>query len=351
MALVFYGHFVELVYKAGSGLAFHQFRFIYSFHMPLFFFMSGFFWKNRSNTLSEEGKRLFFRRLVPVFFFGVLLLPLWLASCWFSYRAGDFDRVIWRIQSYARGNPEPDYLTWFLVCLFTTELIACMLLPILRRRLTISIVAAVFLGAGLLLCDHMEFAEQVFGFRKNTWYIHESLVAFGFYALGYVLFPILSRCRQWHILVRMFLAAFLLFITFPISSLNNPEKGFVVLMAMSNHGESIPFVVSALTGIAGVLMLSGLIPSNRPTRFIGKHTVILLGLNGVFFHFVNRRFLSWYMPPDAVIPTTLYCVFITLLSFVVCIPFVMLIDRWFPRFVGRGKRDGAIGGGYGRLRS
>jgi len=44
MYLVYYGHFIEKLYYAGSIAAFSELKLIYSFHIPLFFFLAGIFW-------------------------------------------------------------------------------------------------------------------------------------------------------------------------------------------------------------------------------------------------------------------------------------------------------------------
>ena len=44
--LVYHGHVVERMMYLGNVAAAHQYKFIYSFHMPLFFVLSGFIAKD-----------------------------------------------------------------------------------------------------------------------------------------------------------------------------------------------------------------------------------------------------------------------------------------------------------------
>ena len=72
MFLVFYGHYVEQLFllEGENGMAMMQYKFIYSFHMPLFFMLSGFFAKRQNDTV-RYIKVLISRRIVPVFSFAI----------------------------------------------------------------------------------------------------------------------------------------------------------------------------------------------------------------------------------------------------------------------------------------
>ena len=79
---VFYGHIVSKLFTTyaipTAGL---QYKLIYSFHMPLFFLLSGFLVKETQHRkLVMFMKNKFMTRIVPFFFFNILVLP-----CYFIY--------------------------------------------------------------------------------------------------------------------------------------------------------------------------------------------------------------------------------------------------------------------------
>src|SRR4051812_19851447 len=76
--LMFYGHVVQLSFR-GNHAAEEQMRLIYSFHMPVFFVMAGFFFRP-ARDLGLRVRQLAARRLVPVMFFALAFLPLWTFS-------------------------------------------------------------------------------------------------------------------------------------------------------------------------------------------------------------------------------------------------------------------------------
>lgn len=75
MFLVFYGHYIEMFAKSGNTIASIQFQIIYSFHMPLFFMISGFFAKANVEK-SSFVRNIFLSRMIPVYVFAMIALPI-----------------------------------------------------------------------------------------------------------------------------------------------------------------------------------------------------------------------------------------------------------------------------------
>ena len=118
MYLVFYGHFIEKLYYAGSVLIFPELKLIYSFHVPLFFFLSGVFFKIDNRPLGLIVLNKFKTRIMPTFFFGLIAIPWFLFLDKFTVAA-----VLLKAKAYLLGHPELNWVTWFLVCLFSLEII------------------------------------------------------------------------------------------------------------------------------------------------------------------------------------------------------------------------------------
>lgn len=341
MFLVFYGHLVERVYNAGVPEAFYQFKFIYAFHMPLFFFMAGFFWRP-STRISDQIKKLVLRRLIPVFAFAALLLPLWPIHQWQWFGSVHWRNIMWQALDYFHGAPRLNWITWFLVCLFTCEFLAMLIFPKLRSRRLVFLFGVCTLFIGLVMCQNISAIVRIFGVAKNTWFIHESIVALGFYSMGYALFPQICSLAQRHsrtVYPLGMLALGALLLTYKI---NNPSEYFVVMLTSSSHGKMLPFVTSAVAGITLILSLSVIMPRLSIILFIGKNTLPLLGLNGVFVHFANARFVARLLPESTFFSVTIYCAAVTLFSLAVSAPIVAIMDRLVPQLVGRSHKDGPL---------
>jgi fucose 4-O-acetylase-like acetyltransferase len=339
MFLVFYGHVVEAMVDEGYQAAFPQFKFIYSFHMPLFFIIAGFFFKRRFPTIVLEIRDLFFRRLIPVLIFGALTLPFWLLFYRYVFGYIQWDDLALRTYRYIQGHPDLNTITWFLICLFTTEVIAAFLLPS-RNPVIILLLSLIFFRLGLPITTNIKPIVTILGIQRNTWYFHESLVAFGFYALGLWVFRFLRNLTAIHPLIRAVLAIIALMLTLLTFDLNGDYEGFVAIMKISEHGSAGWFLLTALTGTFFTLLLSTLLPRNRLVTFIGRNTLVYLGISGIFHEFINDLLVRNVPISDTTPSVILVSLLITLASIILSIPLVWFLIGEFPQLVGRPYQDG-----------
>ncbi|MCI1935259.1 MAG: acyltransferase [Bifidobacteriaceae bacterium] len=98
-------------------------QWIYAFHMPLFFWLSGYLFHARPPR--QFIRRKVFTLLIPYLFFGVLAWFFW---AFFEYDYGDHaDDVVPALQNLFIGragnvNNPANAPLWFLLCLFMTEI-------------------------------------------------------------------------------------------------------------------------------------------------------------------------------------------------------------------------------------
>jgi fucose 4-O-acetylase-like acetyltransferase len=276
-----------------------------------------------------------------VFFFGIVSLPFWVGEFLLTGSPSLYE-IKWRTLGYVRGAPGLNWMTWFLVCLFTTELLAYGIMPRIERSLRYILVSLFFLLLGLFLCDSISAAEKLFGLQKNTWYVHEALVAFGFYSLGYLLFPYFKNLDELNPQTRVAFAALFLGLAAWTNQLNDAGDRFAVFLIGSSHGFKVPFLVTSILGSLGVVVVSSLIPSTSFFRVVGANTVILMGLNGLFHNFVNKRVASLYAPMDGHLVIFSYVLTVTLFSISVCLPVIYFLNRWVPQLVGKSGQRGPI---------
>lgn len=349
--LMFYGHVIQSRASAGNLAAVDQLRLIYSFHMPLFFVLAGFFFRPAAQ-LGQRVRQLALQRLVPVVFFGLLLLPVWAA---FAVRHD----LPWSYYvrplglAYLRGRPELDWVTWFLVCMFVCELMALWCLPRLKSVAAQLLFAAACLWGGVLLCNHGDAFEGWLGAVSSVWFVREAIVALGFYTIGHALYPlaIALSSRRW---VGLGLIVACVAGVMSTYRLNHPHEALAVMMAAAEHGDVVDFVFTALAGTLGMVSVSQLLPQVRWVGWVGRNALPLLGLNGVMFHFLNHKLAEIWPLADRPLDVTLYVLVITSVSLLACVPLVKLMNRYVPQLVGQVHVSGpwfpALDGGAGRAR-
>ena len=337
--LVFYGHLIEPLINTDDAV-FLQFKFVNSFHMPFFFFVSGFFFKRNLKPL-QRVKTLFLRRIVPVFAFAILLLPFWIGKEVIFSSTPNWGIILHKAIQYVKGNPGLDVITWFLVCLFTAEILALFIHFIFKSRIAIVIIGIISLIFGLFICDHIYFVMRVTHIPRNFWYAHESLIALGFYLIGYFLFPIIRDLKVNYIMIAFYTLICFLILLFTYN-LNNPYGDFFMSMYNSFHGNFIWFLIDAFSGTFFIIFLSKLIPSKKILLFFGQSTLLLLGLNGIFHHFINNEISVIYSQNINVLLLTAYSVILTAISLLLCYFPIKFLNKYFPQLFGKPFLNGPI---------
>lgn len=112
--------FLMVFNHVGFGNFFHTY--IQSFHMPLFFLLSGYLWKNRS--LSDQLKKRVKTLIIPYFSFAILYVPL----C-FIFDDMPFLKSFINVFTFPTNI---DYMQnpalWYLICLFNSEILFTIIL-------------------------------------------------------------------------------------------------------------------------------------------------------------------------------------------------------------------------------
>jgi fucose 4-O-acetylase-like acetyltransferase len=336
IVLMYYGHVlaslpsIESGRGVGPGLA--EMRFIYSFHMPLFFLMAGFFFRPAANVLPRM-RELAVRRLIPVAFFGLLLLPLWSLG---PLRHGE---SMWveigpMLQGYLRGMPKLNWVTWFLVCLFVCECIALLVLPRFRSMPAKLACGLVSIYLGVQACNHLDAVARLFGIESHTWFIYEAIVAFGLYAVGNALYPALQALSRQRVMAAA-IGVLCLSLAALASPLNAASAGQVVMMAAERQGVPTLFAFTAICGSVGVIALAMLVQRWTVMRLLGRHSMALLGMSGLFYHFVNPHLMARWPPAETPLTLTLYAAVVTAVSVALVLPFALFVMRHAPVLVGK----------------
>jgi fucose 4-O-acetylase-like acetyltransferase len=339
--LVIYGHIVQSMQRAAAPGIFFQYKFIYSFHMPLFFMLSGFFFKKRNLSVPQKIKSVILKRLVPVLFFELILIPIWPIYLYLKFGYIDFTLLGDKFISFVCGNPAFNGITWFLVCLFVVELIAIFVIDKVEKVSIGLLIAALFFNFSLVLTGNMKAAEQSFGISKNFWYLHEALVAFGFYAFGYSIFRYIKKLSKLNILWRLFLLVVFCALTILTYNLNQPVSD-VVLMKVSRHGDSTLFLISAFSGSFFVIMPSSLIPRSKFLDLLGRNTLVLLGTSGFFHSFVNSYLIGKFPHLDSLFLATGFGILITAFNVLLSVPAIKVLNRYLPQLVAKPYHPGSL---------
>ncbi len=322
MLLVIYGHLLEPIYPARpdlgrdfASLAFAQWQVIYSFHMMLFFFVSGVVNRSLPKKPWHEALRASLRLLA-------LAWVVHLLGVFVAFVSGTRPDLFASAQTALSGTLLPlvqGYywsvgVLWFLTSLCCVQFLAYLCLHF-RIPPPLIIVAALIGTVAVVYLD----APNQFLFR--TW-----MPALSFFVLGFVWSQHLPRLPGWT-LVPLCIAVVLLA---PLnggcsfSAGETCEPTFGVRMFAGAYGYLPLFFLSAVVGTLAVASASMLLAKTALAEFlatIGRNSLELFIINGFVATFLPPVIAGvrwpasswWFYPIAAVIVIALHLVALQLL--------------------------------------
>lgn len=172
---VYLGHFAD---NAGR-----MYSFVFAYHVPLFFFVSGFFAHNKKDeTILQSVKNKFLQLMIP--YFGFVIITAIIYSLCMDVSMSDMliqGLLGIRNQLFAKS-------LWFLPCLFVMSVIYSLILRVVKKKNFALIVAII-----VFVITQTLFAKSPSGYPSWFWNIDSALYYLIFYAIGAVLYSYLKN--------------------------------------------------------------------------------------------------------------------------------------------------------------
>lgn len=298
---------------------FTLFKYIYSFHMPLFFFISGFLFP--SNCYKNNLKDYIYKKQItlirPYFVFGFISLFIYTI-----YRGYDISglKALYIANRKMIQSPEFDTPLWFLPCLFVVSIaFYVMNMYIKNEKLILAIT----------------FVLSILGYKTLNNPILPFTADSGLYYLLFFVFGFIIKRRYDNL-------SKLLRFCFPVALLLNIYawfyKGNIHIYILDY------FIVTllALSGIVVYLSIAILISTNANARikailsFFGKNSLSFMALHNPVRDFVFGIIL-WSMKGN--FDVNKYTRLENFIGTIICcLPFVVLINEYFPFILGKGSK-------------
>jgi acyltransferase len=268
---------IVLVVAGHTHLPSEQHRWIYSFHMPLFFLISGFLLSPGAFSVSLRefvSKRI--RKLLALYFgFGIL------AMIYYCYAFRDTKSLGMSLQErivsllYASGSTNQSADLYPVVLWYFPGLICALLLVYGSWQIPSKIGKFFALGSIVVLGTMM--AELAL-----PWELESGCIAAGWIAIGHTL-----RLRQWDLAtvpapVPVGLVAVLIGSTLALFNSSPPD---IRLASLGNPWLSVP---AALLIIVGFFLLCKNLPSFRLITAISAATILIFPTHTMAFPYVDR---------------------------------------------------------------
>ena len=350
IALVFYGHFVEEFMLLQNSVAASQYKFIYSFHMVLFIILAGYVAKERTYDISFAGfaRNRFFSRLLPFIFFTLLMIfpTIFFDGKFFDLDLPSFEGYAKGLIATVFGLPLFCVPSWFLLLIIGVELVHFGFFRFFRdsdRKILGA--AVIFYVVGYLLNLKLDIFNPLKG-RTVGWnylFIHEAITLYSFYLIG------VYMRRKAYLADRTSLkiaapSALMLFaaVLFTYQRNNGPFNFHVydaVVILFASHGDILLFPLTAMAGCLMILFVAGMNRAPGLILYMGQNTLVLMCLNGIFYHYINPQLAKWILDNlgGSPVMVTVSGAMTTVISLLLCIPFIYGFNRYLPQMIGKKK--------------
>lgn len=306
--------------------------FIYSFHMPLFFFLSGcLFSYDKHPTFREFALKRFKGLMVPYLWINLFTYLFWLligknfgedssiSIPWYSPLIG-----------ILTGNGKlmiHNTPMWFFLCLYLLEIIYYPLFKPLQNRPYSTLAAILLTGvAGYInyTCNPVTL----------PFCMGPAIVGMTFYGTGNLMVRYIKPIQRINLLyIILLLATF--FTVFFIS-----RKNGYVIMSTNDYKNYLFFFIGSLAGI-GLICSVGNLLSLKP---VFKNTIIYISQNTLLinsFHLLVFSFMKGIMvfglhiPLESLYANTTADIVFSFISLFLCLPVAYIVNRYFPFIVGK----------------
>ena len=258
-------------------------NYLYSFHIPLFFFISGYFFPGMKNQLrfKEYFNKRFKRLMLPYFGYGIFTYLVWLAvGRKFGVNKELAISPLKPLIGLFYGNGFDNYLVfniaiWFLPALFSTLILYFWLFHYFNRN-------QVYLFSGTLALLIIGIIDSKYNNFRLPWGIDISFVAIFFIYLGHQGKAVLSKIWRQKTYIKFGLGILFLLIGYFFQRLNSG-----VSFNSHSYGNIFYCILAASSSILGYTVVTKVLLNNRILVFLGVNSLKILALHILSFSLIS----------------------------------------------------------------
>ena len=304
-------------------------NYIYSFHLPLFFFISGLtFGDSDKLSFKEFAKKRIKGLLIPYLIINIICYFFMIVLYNFDIikNFGYIKDIAGIFYSNNSILPIPCGPAWFLVTLFLSEILFYFLKKNTKNDFD--------LGVVVIICGLISYVNSLSKFQIwSPLHISTALTGVVFYYLGYLF---IKNIKKFDFILkdklRMFMWGGSLGLIAIILEYNNRRVSFDANV----YGSITLFYFSALFSIFAFMMLTMLIlQKSHILKNIGKNTIFYLAYHDLILFTLRHYYPNCF---KGSIKVLLLALCVTLFMY----PFALLCDKYFPIIGGKIKKNNKI---------
>ena len=300
--------------------------YIYSFHVPLFFCISGFLFSIKKYTsfgyfLKSKLKGL----LIPYLIFSLFNYIAYLIYSFLEKKVVSIKPLLGillgiRDSQWSIGNGP----LWFVLALFVSEIMFYFIIVLTKENIK-------KIGIILFLFSIIGYFYNEFIGIKLVWSIDAALIAVTFVGLGYIIkrLDIINKVDNYTTFI------ILVVINIIFATLNIPYLD----MFYDIYGNYIYFYLAAISGIISMFVICKKVRHSKLLEFIGQNSFVYLGIHQYIIYSILRKMLNKIIYTSN--NNTLICIGVLYVLFTLIVLYlpIKFINKYCPFILGKTKEQ------------
>lgn len=314
-------------------------KYLYTFHVPLFFFLSGAVFRVREEHMGtfllRKAKRILRPYMLVAFISLLVLFALrgYLPDSFLERQnIGSFpEECVKILQGYCSANAP----LWFLPCLFIVESFAWIQLRIVGSLRNRGSALLVLCGFAAVSVGWLVMNSYVLDFHMLPWKLETAIHMMAFFWFGSIYAQTVDiQCRgKKNVAVYAVLSIVLITVGMLAGNLNIQIKYLA-----GYYGNVLVYLFSACCGILGISILCMLLKRCRVIQYVGRHSLEIMVMHKfpvLFFQTVFPYTKTWMADTSAV--GVIICAVVSAVSIAMCLAVGVGINKVFPWVFGESK--------------
>ena len=243
---------------------------LYSFHMPLFFFLSGYVFKIKTPIFLDFLIIKIRTLLIPAFILGGIgiIYSLIEGLIFDSQSSINFIQKIWGIFIQMRGFYEFSFGPWFVICLFTIQIMMFFLIKYIKSDKLMLVLGVLGSILGYVYCTRIGIVLP--------WAVDCALIGILFFIAGYLLNKHEDKFKKvWEIkYFPVYLCSHVALVGIQdITGINR------VNMFANQYSNYLYFILTSFSGIFFIITLTKGVRMSKELSYIGQNSLIYYALH------------------------------------------------------------------------
>lgn len=298
---------------------------IYSFHMPLFFIISGMTLNDTKAlqtplkaTVTDKAKKL----IIPYFWMSFTVFPIWFVT--FKLISETKTTLFQCFKGIFYGN-NVDYYSgtsnalWFLLVLFFANVLYSILVRLAKDNEGI-------LALGVVMCGIIGYLDRGIA---QIWHFNVTFTAVVFMYIGRCLMKLYKENRDWFESKKE-KGKYLLIVLLIITGLFSHNQNGRISMTANKFGDSVLlYYITAVAFSLAIILTVILLPKIKLFEYVGKNTLLYVGVHIPIIRFFENAFPQF---KSDVRLSVLLAISVYLVMALIC----GIFNRFFPYVCAKG---------------